>query len=148
MKRIFVCLLAVLLLVGCGNKSEESAAAEKDLQAIYAQMESQFPEMMKASDVMMLDLFGIKPELYLEAMLYVCADGLKVDEIWLIEAVDKESLATLKLLAENHLNSQKIIYQSYAPDQYAVLEQGVVITEGNYLALIINQNAAALAEEF
>ena len=68
MKRILVCLLALLLLAGCANKPKDIAAAEKDLQAIYAQMEPQLPEMMALSDSMMLDLLGIKPEFCVRAI--------------------------------------------------------------------------------
>ena len=148
MKRVLICLLAMFLLTGCGNKADDSAVTEKDLPAIYTHMAPQLPEMMKLSDTMMLDLLGIKPELYSEALLYVCADGLRVDEVWLIRAADAESLDTLKLLAQTHLDSQKMIYQSYAPDQYVVLEHSVIKTEDNYLALIISQNAKALSEMF
>lgn len=148
MKRILICLLALLLLAGCANKLESSPSAEKDLQAIYAQMESQLPEMMELSDSMMLDLLGIKAEFCTEAMVYICADGLQVDEIWLIQASSAESLSTLELLAQSRLDSQKDIYQSYAPDQYAILEQGVIVTEGNYLAFIVSKDAHSLDDLF
>lgn len=148
MKRILVCLLALLVLAGCGNKTEDPSVPEKDLGAIYTQMAPQLPEMMELSDAMMLDLLGIKAEFCIEAMAYICADGLRVDEIWLIEASSAENLNTLKQLAQNRLESQKAIYQSYAPDQYAILEQGVIATEGNYLAFIVNQNSGSLADMF
>ena len=148
MKRILVCLLALLLLAGCANKPKDIAAAEKDLQAIYAQMEPQLPEMKALSDSMMLDLLGIKAEFCTQALVYICADGLQVDEIWLIKAADAESMSTLKTLAQNRLESQKVIYQSYAPDQYAILEQGEIRTEGDYLCFIVSQNAGKLADIF
>ena len=148
MKRILVCLLALLLLAGCANKPKDIAAAEKDLQAIYAQMEPQLPEMMALSDSMMLDLLGIKPEFCVRAMAYICADGLLVDENRLVEASSAENLETLKLLAKTRLDSQKDIYQSYAPAQYATLEQGVIVTDGNYLAFIVSQDAGSLADLF
>lgn len=148
MKRILICLLALLLLAGCGNKTEDTTPVEKDLAAIYAQMEPQLPEMMKLSDSMMLDLLGIKAEFCAEAMVYICGDGLRVDEVWLIEAADADSLHTLQTLAQNRLESQKDIYQSYAPDQYAILEQGVIRTAGNYLAFVVSENAGQLVDLF
>ena len=81
-------------------------------------------------------------------MVYICADGLQVDEIWLIKAADAESMSTLKTLAQNRLESQKVIYQSYAPDQYAILEQGEIRTEGDYLCFIVSQDAGKLADIF
>ena len=148
MKRILVCILALLLLAGCGNKSEGTAPVEKNLEDIYAQIEPQLPEMMKLSDSMMLDLLGIKAEFCSQALVYICADGLQVDEIWLIKAANAESMSTLKTLAQNRLESQKDIYQSYAPDQYAILEQGEIRTEGDYLCFVVSQNAGKLADIF
>lgn len=148
MKRVLICLLAFLLLAGCANKPEGTSSVEKDIQAIYAQMESRLPEMMELSDSMMFDLLGIKADFCTQAAAYICADGLQVDEIWLIEASSTENLETLKLLAQTRLDSQKDIYQSYAPEQFAILEQGVIITEGNYLAFIVSRDADFLADMF
>ena len=148
MKRVLLCLIALFLLAGCAQKQEDPFSAEKDLQEIYEQMEPQLPEMMSLSDSMMLDLLGIKPEFCVRSMAYICADGLQVDEIWLIEASSAENLNTLKLLAQSRLENQKEIYASYAPAQYAILEQGVIVTEGNYLAFIVSQDADSLADLF
>ena len=104
--------------------------------------------MMELSDSMMYDLLGINPELCTKSITYICDDGLRVDEIWLLEAADAKSLDSLKLLAQSRLESQKNIYQSYAPDQYAILEQGKILTEGNYLAFIVTQDADMLANIF
>ena len=148
MKRLLVCLLMLLILVGCANKEDVSAPIEKDLPEVYAKIESSLPEMMELSDAIMYDLLGINPELCVRSYAYICDDGLQVDEIWLLEAVDAESLDTLKLLAQTRLDSQKAIYQSYAPEQYSVLEKALILTEGNYLAFIVNRNADTLADMF
>lgn len=148
MKRVFVCILMLFVLAGCADSQDGSVPIEKDLQAIYAEMVPNLPEMMELSDSMMYDLLGINPEFCIRSMAYICDDGLRVDEIWLLEAADAESLDSLKLLAQSRLESQKNIYQSYAPEQYAILEQGKILTEGNYLAFIVSQNADALADIF
>ena len=37
---------------------------------------------------------------------------------------------------------------TYSPEQYAVVQAAQVITAGNYLAVIVTPEAAALAEQF
>ena len=83
-----------------------------------------------------------------QAKVAVCFDGLRADEIWLIEAADASALEELKSLAEGRLERKGEESITYSPEQYKVVEAAQVITAGNYLAVIVSPDAQALADIF
>ena len=102
MKRYIAFLLAVLMLclAGCGNKA---ASVEMDVESVYEEMEGTLPEMVIMDEKTMLNFCGIEAEMCNQVVVAVCADGLRADEIWLIEAADEEDfnkfIATCKDLS-------------------------------------------------
>lgn len=155
-KRMIAFGLAVLCFVfaGCGKKEEEvpssgsSAPVKMDMEQVYADLAGSLPEMIQLDAENMLNLFGIEESDCVQAQVYVSADGLIVDEVWLLEARDSQSLQVLKDLAESRLELQKEVFESYAPEQFAVLKKGKVLTAGNYLALLVGQQADNLVNVF
>ena len=105
MKRLIALLLAVLMLclAGCGGK-DSGADVQMDVQAVYDSMVPVLPEMLPMDEMMMLNFCGIEASMCEKAVVSVCFDGLRADEIWLIEAKDAASLENLKNLAQSRLN--------------------------------------------
>ena len=147
MKKYVVLLLALLMLclVGCGNKAEN---VSMDVQSVYDSMEDILPEMLPMDEAMMLNFCGIKSEMYNQAVVAVCSDGLRADEIWLIEAKDADTLKELKTLADGRLTRKGEESITYSPEQYKVVEKAEVITAGNYLAVLVSPDVDALVKIF
>lgn len=146
MKRIFAMLLAaVLLLAGCGA---EEKVADMDMQSVYDSFTSTLPDMLVMDETMMLNFCGIRTELCKQAVVAVCSDGLRADEVWLIEAKDADGLKELETLAQSRLARKGEESITYSPEQYEVVQAAEVITAGNYLAVIVSPDAQALAEVF
>ena len=155
--RVICALLLALLLCGCGENTPPAAttvpvttvpAAPVDLQAVYNGMAASLPEMVAMDEMMCLNLCGIRKEDCLQMIVTKCADGLRADEIWLIEAVDDAAMERLMKLTTSRLESLKQQTQSYSPEQYAVVQKAVVLRSGKYLAFIVAPNSAELAELF
>lgn len=167
MKKIFVFLLTaamMLALTACAEPapetteaptdaaqttaaSEATAAADSvDLQALYDSMAAQMPEMIVLDESMMLNFCGIAAEDCTQVIAAICADGLRTDELWLIEAVDEAALDRLKSLAETRLKAKGEESISYSPEQYAVVEKAQIITSGLYLAVIVSPDVDVLAD--
>lgn len=145
-KRIAWILLAVLLLnlAACGGEKAKSV----DLNAVYEGFQETLPEMMVLDEDLMMNLLGIPAEDCAQVVTAVCADGLAADEVWLIEAKDAQALERLKALAQNRLEAKAEETENYLPDQYVVVKQAQVVTQGNYLALLVSPQVDALKAAF
>ena len=147
MKRFLALTIALLLLLaGCGGS--DAPAAPVDLEQLYDSFVPTLPEMLVLDRDMMLNYCGVDADLCVQAVVAVCADSLRADEIWLLEAADASALKTLKAAADERLNTKAEESESYSPEQYAVVQDAQVITAGNYLVVIVSPDAPALAELF
>ena len=147
MKRLIALLLVILTLclAGCGGKEQ---AVEMDVQAVYESMEGTLPEMLVMDEAMMLNFCGIKAEQCAQVVVAVCSDGLRADEVWLIEAADEAALKELEGLAEGRLTRKGEESITYSPEQYEVVKKAEVITAGNYLGVLVSPDVDALVDIF
>lgn len=148
MKKYVALLLAVLMLclAGCGGKDQTKNVI--DVQAVYDSMADVLPEMLPMDEAMMLNFCGIKAEQCKQVVVAVCSDGLRADEVWLIEAVDEGALEELKNLADGRLTRKGEESITYSPEQYEVVKKAEVITAGNYLAVLVSPDVDALVKIF
>lgn len=135
----------MICLTACGSKTQ---AEPVDLNAVYEGFQDTLPEMMLLDETLMLNLLGIQAEDCAQAVTAVCADGLAADEVWLIEAKDAQALERLKALAQTRLEAKAGETENYLPEQYAVVRQAQVVTQGNYLALLVSPQADTLKAAF
>lgn len=149
MKRIAVLTLIAALLLGlaaCGQAEPEAKSA--DLQALYASYESTLPAMLVLDETMMLNFLGIQAGDCTQVVAAICADGLRADEVWLIEAKDQAAFDKLSALVDTRLAAKLEETESYNPEQYAVCEKAVILNEGLYLAFLVSPDADTLKASF
>lgn len=149
MKKVLSVILVLALMLcttACGGKAEE--AVKIDVNALYDGYSQYMPDMFFPDEDTMLNFLGINVEDCAQYKVAICAEGMRCDEIWLIEAKDEAALETLQQLARTRIEAKLDETVSYAPDQYVVVEKAVVLTEGNYLALLISPDVDALKAEF
>ena len=149
MKKYIAMLLAIVMLcmTGCGGKDAGSDVS-MDVQSVYDSMVSVLPEMLPMDETMMLNFCGIEADMCAQAVVSVCFDGLRADEVWLIEAKDAASLKTLQELAQSRLDRKGEESITYSPEQYEVVQKAQVITAGNYLAVLVSPDVQKLADIF
>ena len=145
MKRWILWTLAAaalaLSLAGCAGKAEKTAV---DMASVYAQVQDKLPEMYQMDEGTMLNYLGINMEDCAQAVVAVASDGLRADEIWLIEAKDDQTLESIQELAQNRLTAKEAETVQYAPDQYAVVKDARLLTQGRYLALLVSPEAETI----
>lgn len=147
-KTVCVFLIVVMVFALCACGVTGAGAKDVELQSLYDSFADSLPEMLILDDAMRLNLLGVKDEYCDQVICSVVGFSLQADEIWLIEAADEDSLATLKTLAENRLQAKKEEASFYSPDQYAICGDGRIIIEGLYLALIVSPDADTFETAF
>lgn len=144
MKRIVSLLLAIVMLLAlsaCGGKN----AKQVNMDELYQQLLETMPDMILIEDAdMRLNLMGIRSEDCAQVVTAVCADGLRTDEVWLIEAKDAAALERISAMAENRLFAKGEESITYSPEQYAVVQKAVTVTEGLYFAMLVSPDVDAL----
>lgn len=150
MKRIYAIILAAFMLLSmtaCGG-GETTQVKEMDMQQLYASIQEavQMPEMLTLDAGLMLDYCGIRAEQVKQAVVVICADSLRTDELWLLEAVDEAAAKTLSELANTRLRKKGEESITYSPEQYAVVEKAELLQLGNYVILLVSPDSAAMAD--
>ncbi len=142
-----ICLVLTFLLAmgGCA-----APVAEMDMQAVYEEItqEIQMPQMLVLDESLMLDYCGIRKEAVNQAVVMICADSLRTDEIWLLEAVDAAAAKDLMELADKRLGKKGEESITYSPEQYKVVEKAKCLQAGNYIALFVSPDSEAMAKVF
>ena len=137
-------LLALVLMLGltaCGGGNEK----EVNMEELYHQVMEMMPEMILIEDAdMRLNLMGIQEDDCVQVVTAVCADGLRTDEVWFIEAKDTSALERIAAMAENRLFAKGEESITYSPEQYAIVQKAVTVTEGLYFALVVSPDVDAL----
>ena len=142
--RVIVLLLALLCLAGCGKPAAEAP----DFQAVYDSMTAvaDMPDMVVVPNDKGEFLFGIAPGDCKQEIVAICQDSLLADELWLIEATDKEAADRIEALAQNRLQQKAAELENYLPEQYQVVQQAQLSREGNCVVLLISPLAKELAK--
>lgn len=147
---IFLTAAMLLSLAACGGENKSKAPEEMDMEKVYTTLSSsvQLPEMLELDAGLMLDYCGIRAEDVLQAKVLICADSLRTDEIWLIEAKDETAAKTIMDLAKNRLEKKGEESITYSPQQYAVVEKAELLQQGRFIALLVSPDSAQLAKLF
>lgn len=145
MKRMVSLILAfALVLAACGKSPEK----EVDLQSVFNSLTEKMPEMLVLDETIQLNLLGINSADCQQVITAICADSVRADEIWLIQAKDTTALERLKALAKTRVEAQAEVCESYSPDQYAIVKEAELVTNGLYFALLIGPDAASMKKTF
>jgi len=148
MKKFICMIIALCLLLGmaaCGSKEQDVSL---DVAALYEDYQQHLPEMFFPDEATLLNFLGIHAEDCVQYKVAICAEGLRADEVWRIEAKDDAALETLTNLANARIQSKLDETETYAPDQYLIVQQAVVLTQGRYLALFISPDVETLKASF
>lgn len=143
MKRILSVFLLVLVVSAlCGAALADGSV---DLAAVLAEF-NLGDEMMELDMFDLVDIYYFNAEDMKQAAAAVHTSGLNCDEIILIEAVDADAAANVKMILDARYEAKLNETENYLPDEYAIIKQCSVIADGNYVAMIVAPNAAELVE--
>lgn len=143
---LLLVLTMVLGLAACGSKKEEAKTV--DVAALYDSYTQYLPEMFFPDEDTLLNFLGIQASDCAQYKVAICAEGLRADEVWLIEAKDQAALENLQQLAQTRIQAKLDETVTYVPDQYVIVEKAQILTNGLYLALLISPDVDAMKAGF
>ncbi len=132
-------------------KAEETTAAETKAAStgaapadIYSKVTSYLPSMVSFDDSYISNYYGIDAS-QLDGYVFAAAEDVtQADTVVILKAKDASSVSTLSSQLATVKQQKEAELQDYNPTAYQVAAAGYVKTSGNYVYLIMSNNASAI----
>lgn len=132
-------------------KAEETTAAETKAAStgaapadIYSKVTSYLPSMVSFDDSYISNYYGIDAS-QLDGYVFAAAEDVtQADTVVILKAKDAGSVSTLSSQLATVKQQKEAELQDYNPTAYQVAAAGYVKTSGNYVYLIMSNNASAI----
>lgn len=133
------------------TKAEETTAAETKAAStgaapadIYSKVTSYLPSMVSFDDSYISNYYGIDAS-QLDGYVFAAAEDVtQADTVVILKAKDAASVSTLSSQLATVKQQKEAELQDYNPTAYQVAAAGYVKTAGNYVYLIMSNNASAI----
>ena len=133
------------------TKAEETTAAETKAAStgaapadIYSTVTSYLPTMVSFDDSYISNYYGIDAS-QLDGYVFAAAEDVtQADTVVILKAKDAASVSTLSSQLATVKQQKEAELQDYNPTAYQVAAAGYVKTSGNYVYLIMSNNASAI----
>lgn len=144
---VLTIILCATVLFGCGSAKSE---VNVDVSSIYNEIlaRTETPEMIVLTEKRMMNSYGIDSSSCKQAIVAVCSDSLRTDEIWLIEADTIETAGKYLATAKACIEQKCAANENYLPEQYAVAQKGKTANYGRFVALFVSPEAERMLEIF
>ncbi|MBR1507056.1 MAG: DUF4358 domain-containing protein [Eubacterium sp.] len=145
--KIVALVLMVIFIISEYSFDRESKAAFEDVSKAVSERFSQ-KNVITGDNQMIKRLYGIDPNEYSDVLLYYPSTNMGSEELLLVKLNDLSQQETVKKAMEERVDSQKNVFEGYAPDQVAMLEKAKVDVEGNYILMVSAENPDEIVSDF
>ena len=123
--------------------------SDADVGAVEAAVASVgLGSMKKSDDLTVKKVFGINAGDY-EGVVYYKGEGIMdVNELLIVKLKSVSQASDVKKAAQNRLDEQIKNFTNYGTDQIDLLNQGVVVSRGNYVFYTVSENSDKLKSAF
>lgn len=139
-----VLLLSLVQLSGCGKKEDDTTAQDAD--TIVRIMLTALPENEEADDLTwyrepeevdgyLADIYGLENIKCLDGAV-ACMDGTRAFELAVLH-VSEASVEAVTEAMQEYLTSRRGSFTGYFPDQAAMVGSGLILTRGEWVALVV-----------
>ena len=143
---ILVALTLVLALTGCA--AGEKAPAVKDVPSadVYAALEGkyEFPALMAMDDTLLADFYGVDPAKCVDYTVMMPMMNVKATEIAIFRLQDAADAQAFADACTARAEAVAAGFEFYLQDQYEVAKAPQIKTIGNYVVMIIFEEAEAM----
>lgn len=144
---LLLLVFAVGSLYGCSSKkTAKNPSVDEIVSKVKSSTDiSQMPE-IDAEKLKMLygidaaDLEGFK--------VYIAPSNIKADELAVIKVKDEKKVAEIKDKVAKRVENQSASFKDYLPEEYSLIQNHVLKTQGNYVFLTISKDAEKIETAF
>lgn len=142
--------LVVLLLIFVIILCQGGRISKADIQAVTDDVLASVGTdgISEGNRQMIRRLYGLDPNDYDGISLYYPDSNMGAKEFLIVKMSDMDQFETVKSAMESRVDTQKSIFEGYAPQQYAMVENYQLCHEGNYVLLVISEDPSAAVKAF
>ncbi len=146
--KIVIIILILVFVVSIYNSVDlNSKASVPDVvMSVYGDTVPEGAEI--ATELEFKDLFGLSFDEFEGVIYYKPVSNMDVTEVIIAKSDSEDTLNALKVAVEQRLEEQKNLFESYAPEQFALLKDGIVKKRGNFFFYMVSEDADAYYESF
>lgn len=144
---LLLLIFAVGSLYGCSSKkSTKNPSIDEILAKVKGATDiSQMPEidgekLKMLYDIDAADLEGFK--------VYIAPSNIKADELAIIKVKDQKKVDEIKNKVAKRVENQGASFKDYLPEEYSLIQNHVLKTQGNYVFLTISKDAEKIEAAF
>ncbi|WP_433939985.1 DUF4358 domain-containing protein [Paenibacillus lautus] len=152
-RRFYPVILALIVvtgvLSGCAGKDDkipEQLSATQIGNGIEQVVSLQ--EMKKGDLDKLHKLYKMDPGSVDDFILYTSTSNVKAEELAVIKLKDESQAESVKDKIEQRIETQKVKFKDYRPDEYDLVEHHVLKTKGKYVFLAVSKEADSMERAF
>jgi len=131
-------LTGLTLLTACGSSSGEPTASVTEMAKSVTECGVTFNELAEVPSDKIATIYGLSEDDYSEASAYIAGSGGYADEVVIIKASSSDKVSTIEDALNSRLESRKKDFDGYVQEQYDILCNSEVTTNGDYVCLIVS----------
>ena len=150
MLRIFSILLVLFLVVVVWLCLSGTRGSSKTMAEVSAPVIAAFENdrAQQREGRILKKYYDLNPGDYEEVVLYFPVTNMDPQELLLIRLKDPAQAESVVSAIQNRQETQKGIYEGYAPEQLALCEQGIIDVRGNYILYVVHEDAELIDQIF
>lgn len=149
-----IAMCMIFSFTGCGKKqSTETDMTTKEIAQAMIDSQSELSNLAQITwkdeefASYLTNDYQIDKELVEDGTICY-ADGANANEIAVVALKDKKDSETVQKALEEYIQNRAGVFEGYAPQQAAMVKDGIVVKNGKYIALLICQDISAAKEAF
>ena len=128
--------------------SGEKAAEAKSVEDIYSEIEQgvELISPVKMGDGFITNYYGIEPEKLEEYVFAMSEEATSAETVVIMKVKDEADVENMCAALQVVVDEKRSEMENYLPEQFAIVDKSSVKSKGNYVYLVISEQADAILQ--
>ena len=142
--------MVIILVVITALLLSENSVSRRSMEEVQNKVISLFenPRAQESSGRILRKYYGLSDTDFEAVTLYFPVSNMDAEELLIIKLKDVSQADMVRAAIEERNETQKGIFEGYAPEQLALCEAAVTDVRGNYVLYVVHEDAASIDEAF